>query len=124
MAGISASSPFVAFSISMLVVVNMYVTVIFAPAFVASLIVLSTHVPLGTEVLRRGIAKLTGIDMPVFEKRRFQHGAAQESDLDRRIRIVRVDQKFDQFLVGQQPIGNLEVTGLDAIDRKLLPGHR
>ena len=28
---------------------------IIAPAFVASLIVLSTHVPLGTEVLRRGI---------------------------------------------------------------------
>ena len=30
------------------------------------------------EVLRRGVAKLTGIDMPVFPKRRFQHGAVAE----------------------------------------------
>jgi zinc/manganese transport system permease protein len=35
--------------------VNAFEFGIIAPAFVASLIVLSTHVPLGTEVLRRGI---------------------------------------------------------------------
>jgi zinc/manganese transport system permease protein len=35
--------------------VNAFEIGIIAPAFVASLIVLSTHVPLGTEVLRRGI---------------------------------------------------------------------
>jgi asparagine synthase (glutamine-hydrolysing) len=27
------------------------------------------------EVVRRGVRALTGIEMPVFEKRRFQHGA-------------------------------------------------
>jgi asparagine synthase (glutamine-hydrolysing) len=27
------------------------------------------------EVVSRGIKALTGLDMPVFEKRRFQHGA-------------------------------------------------
>jgi asparagine synthase (glutamine-hydrolysing) len=30
------------------------------------------------EVLRRGIQKVTGLDLPVFPKRRFQHGAAPE----------------------------------------------
>jgi asparagine synthase (glutamine-hydrolysing) len=30
------------------------------------------------EVLRRGIKKVTGLDLPVFPKRRFQHGAAPE----------------------------------------------
>ena len=32
------------------------------------------------EVVRRGIEDLTGRTMPVFEKRRFQHGAMGESD--------------------------------------------
>ena len=30
------------------------------------------------EVLRRGIKKVTGLDLPVFPKRRFQHGAVSE----------------------------------------------
>lgn len=30
------------------------------------------------EVVRRGVRQITGLDMPVFEKRRFQHGAADE----------------------------------------------
>jgi asparagine synthase (glutamine-hydrolysing) len=30
------------------------------------------------EIVRRGIKALTGMDMPVFEKRRFQQGAAAE----------------------------------------------
>ena len=28
------------------------------------------------EIVRRGVKAVTGIDMPVFPKRRFQHGAA------------------------------------------------
>ncbi|MHC4878406.1 MAG: asparagine synthase-related protein [Planctomycetota bacterium] len=31
------------------------------------------------EVVRRGVETITGITMPVFEKRRFQHGAAEQS---------------------------------------------
>jgi asparagine synthase (glutamine-hydrolysing) len=27
------------------------------------------------EIARRGVKALTGLDMPIFEKRRFQHGA-------------------------------------------------
>ena len=33
------------------------------------------------EVVRRGVKALTGLDMPVFEKRRFQHGAMSRSAL-------------------------------------------
>jgi len=33
------------------------------------------------EVVRRGIAALTGLDMPIFEKRRFQHGAVAKDAL-------------------------------------------
>ncbi len=36
------------------------------------------------EVLRRGIARLTGVDMPIFPKRRFQHGAVADDDAARR----------------------------------------
>lgn len=32
------------------------------------------------EVVRRGVKAITGMDMPVFEKRRFQHGAVDEND--------------------------------------------
>ena len=32
------------------------------------------------EIVRRGVKAVTGLDMPVFPKRRFQHGA----DVDRR----------------------------------------
>ncbi|MBI1310651.1 asparagine synthetase B family protein [bacterium] len=34
------------------------------------------------EVVRRGVEAITGITMPVFEKRRFQHGAAERSTFD------------------------------------------
>lgn len=33
------------------------------------------------EVVRRGVRALTGMDMPVFEKRRFQHGAMSRTSL-------------------------------------------
>jgi asparagine synthase (glutamine-hydrolysing) len=33
------------------------------------------------EIVRRGVEAVTGITMPVFEKRRFQHGAAQSATL-------------------------------------------
>jgi len=43
------------------------------------------HVPrlydLKGEIVSRGIAKLTGMKMPVFPKRRFQHGAFPEEAL-------------------------------------------
>jgi asparagine synthase (glutamine-hydrolysing) len=35
------------------------------------------------EVVAAGVKALTGLDMPVFEKRRFQHGAAERSEFDR-----------------------------------------
>lgn len=34
------------------------------------------------EVVRRGLQAITGLEMPVFEKRRFQHGAVDEDDFD------------------------------------------
>lgn len=37
------------------------------------------------EVVRRGIRAITGIDMPVFEKRRFQHGAVARGTLRSRL---------------------------------------
>jgi asparagine synthase (glutamine-hydrolysing) len=37
------------------------------------------------EIVARGVRAITGIDMPVFPKRRFQHGALPESELPRRI---------------------------------------
>jgi asparagine synthase (glutamine-hydrolysing) len=37
------------------------------------------------EVVRRGVKAITGFDMPVFEKRRFQHGALPESTLRSRL---------------------------------------
>jgi asparagine synthase (glutamine-hydrolysing) len=33
------------------------------------------------EVVRRGVKALFGVDMPVFEKRRFQHGAIRKETL-------------------------------------------
>jgi asparagine synthase (glutamine-hydrolysing) len=33
------------------------------------------------EVVRRGVKALFGVDMPVFEKRRFQHGATRKETL-------------------------------------------
>jgi asparagine synthase (glutamine-hydrolysing) len=37
------------------------------------------------EIVSRGIAAVTGMKMPVFPKRRFQHGALPESDLRKRL---------------------------------------
>jgi asparagine synthase (glutamine-hydrolysing) len=37
------------------------------------------------EIVSRGIAKLTGLQMPVFPKRRFQHGALPEEALRKRL---------------------------------------
>jgi len=37
------------------------------------------------EIVRRGVKAVTGLDMPVFPKRRFQHGAVPVSELRRRI---------------------------------------
>ena len=37
------------------------------------------------EVVRRGVKAITGLDMPVFEKRRFQHGAVSQGTLRRRL---------------------------------------
>lgn len=35
------------------------------------------------EIVRRGVQAVTGLEMPIFEKRRFQHGVASESDFQR-----------------------------------------
>ncbi len=37
------------------------------------------------EVVRRGVKAVTGLDMPVFEKRRFQHGALPKETLRQRL---------------------------------------
>jgi asparagine synthase (glutamine-hydrolysing) len=37
------------------------------------------------EVVRRGIKAITGLDMPIFEKRRFQHGAVSKESLRNRL---------------------------------------
>jgi asparagine synthase (glutamine-hydrolysing) len=37
------------------------------------------------EIVARGVKSLTGLDMPVFEKRRFQHGALTKDQLRRRL---------------------------------------
>jgi asparagine synthase (glutamine-hydrolysing) len=37
------------------------------------------------EIVRRGVAAVTGLEMPVFPKRRFQHGAVPESTLRARL---------------------------------------
>jgi asparagine synthase (glutamine-hydrolysing) len=34
------------------------------------------------EIVRRGVRAVTGIEMPIFEKRRFQHGVAEEETFD------------------------------------------
>ena len=34
------------------------------------------------EVVRRGVEAITGLTMPVFEKRRFQHGAAASGNCE------------------------------------------
>ncbi len=37
------------------------------------------------EIVARGVKALTGLDMPVFEKRRFQHGAVEKSRMRERL---------------------------------------
>lgn len=37
------------------------------------------------EIVRRGVKAVTGLDMPVFPKRRFQHGAVPVAELRRRV---------------------------------------
>jgi asparagine synthase (glutamine-hydrolysing) len=37
------------------------------------------------EIVRRGVKTVTGIDMPVFPKRRFQHGAMPEDAMRERL---------------------------------------
>ena len=37
------------------------------------------------EIVRRGVKAVTGIDMPIFPKRRFQHGAMPEDAMRRRL---------------------------------------
>jgi asparagine synthase (glutamine-hydrolysing) len=36
------------------------------------------------EIVRRGVETVTGIDMPIFPKRRFQHGAMTEDTMRQR----------------------------------------
>jgi asparagine synthase (glutamine-hydrolysing) len=36
------------------------------------------------EVVRRGVKAVTGMDMPIFPKRRFQHGATSADDFTQR----------------------------------------
>jgi asparagine synthase (glutamine-hydrolysing) len=35
------------------------------------------------QIVSSGIKSVTGLDMPVFQKRRFQHGAASAKDFNR-----------------------------------------
>ncbi|MBE7182306.1 MAG: asparagine synthetase B family protein, partial [Terriglobus roseus] len=49
------------------------------------------------EVVRRGIRSLTGIDMPVFDKRRFQHGALPQTEMRARLPFAESDYR-QQFL--------------------------
>ena len=37
------------------------------------------------EIVRRGVKAVTGLDMPVFPKRRFQHGAAAAGTTSQRL---------------------------------------
>ena len=37
------------------------------------------------EIVRRGVKAVTGLDMPVFPKRRFQHGAASVDAMRERL---------------------------------------
>ena len=37
------------------------------------------------EIVRHGVLALTGLDMPIFPKRRFQHGAVPDSTMRARI---------------------------------------
>ncbi len=49
------------------------------------------------EIVSRGVEKLTGLEMPVFPKRRFQHGALPEDALRRRLPFREAEYR-NQFL--------------------------
>jgi asparagine synthase (glutamine-hydrolysing) len=49
------------------------------------------------EIVLRGVRALTGFEMPVFPKRRFQHGAVAEESLHRRLPYLEADYR-KQFL--------------------------
>ena len=43
------------------------------------------------EIVSRGVRAITGFDMPVFPKRRFQHGAVPEEKLRLRLPLQEVE---------------------------------
>ena len=43
------------------------------------------------EITSRGVRAVTGMDMPVFEKRRFQHGAMPEAEMRRQLPFAEAD---------------------------------
>ena len=49
------------------------------------------------EIVSRGVKAVTGLEMPVFPKRRFQHGAVSEESLHRRLPYLEADYR-KQFL--------------------------
>ena len=51
------------------------------------------------EIVRRGVKAVTGFDMPVYPKRRFQHGAMPDDDDARAPRGYRTDyrQAFERM---------------------------
>lgn len=53
------------------------------------------------EIVRRGVKTVTGMDMAVFEKRRFQHGALKKNDLRARLPFTEADYRR-QFLAMYQ----------------------
>ena len=55
------------------------------------------------EVIRRGIKSICDIDMPVFEKRRFQHGAASREGFSAIFPKDEADYRFE-FLNAYQPL--------------------
>lgn len=54
------------------------------------------------EIVRRGVKAITGIEMPIFEKRRFQHGALKVETLRKRVtnRETELRQKFLALYAG------------------------
>jgi asparagine synthase (glutamine-hydrolysing) len=49
------------------------------------------------EIVSRGVKAVTGMEMPVYQKRRFQHGAVSEESLHRRLPFLEADYRR-QFL--------------------------
>ena len=45
------------------------------------------------EIVRRGVRAVTGLDMPVFPKRRFQHGAVPVDVLRTRLRRATAERR-------------------------------